>query len=118
MSGKMCAAAVLLCLSMQPAWSRNLPPLWGYGVQSCDTYVRARTGWEAGVDLQIAEYRRFQDWLGGFVSALNLSTGADVLAGADIDGAMRRIHGYCDEHRKADFFTASMALLRGLSTLR
>jgi hypothetical protein len=98
--------------------SADLPPVWGYGVKSCDAYVQASSGTEQGVETDIAEYRRFQDWLSGFVSGLNLATGRDVLADADIEGAMRRIQMYCDEHRKEDFFTATMELVRVLSPLR
>jgi hypothetical protein len=94
------------------------PPLWGYGVKSCDDYARAWVGGEEGVDIDIAELRRYRDWLSGFVSGLNLATGRDVLAGADIEGAMRRIHLYCDEHRKQDVFAASMDYIKGLSLLR
>ena len=46
---------------------------------------------------------------------MNLATGQDVLVGVEIESAMRRIHLYCDEHRKEDFFTATMDLVRLLS---
>jgi hypothetical protein len=93
-------------------------PLWGQGLRSCDDYARAWVGAEQGQETGIAEYRRFRDWLTGFVSGLNLATGGDVLAGADPEGAMRRIQLYCDEHRKEDFFTAVVGLVRELSQLR
>ena len=101
-----------------PAATEPLPPLWGYGVKSCDAYAAAWTGREAGVDTGIAEYRRYRDWLGGFVSGLNLATGRDVLAGVDLERALGRIHLYCDDHRKDDFFTATMDFVRELSVLR
>ncbi len=94
------------------------PPLWGYGIQSCDRYAGAWSGAEAGEEAAIAEYRRYEDWLTGFVSGLNLATGQDVLAGVDIRGAMRRTYLYCDDHRKEDFFAATMDLVRLLSQLK
>lgn len=113
-----CSLLLVLIFFVFPTRAETLPPLWGYGVKSCHAYAQAWVGREEGVDLHIAEYRRFEDWLSGFVSALNLSTGSDVLAGAGIEGAMRRIHQHCDEHRKDDFFGAAMHLVRQLSTLR
>lgn len=96
----------------------KMPPLWGYGIKSCDHYAAAWNGKEEGVDEQIGEYRRYEDWLTGFVSGMNLTTGQDVLVGVTIESALRRIHLYCDEHRKADFFTATMDLVRLLSQLK
>lgn len=100
------------------AVAEPLPPLWGYGVKSCDHYVRAWQGKQEGREEDIAEFRRYQDWLTGYVSGLNLATGQDVLAGVAIDGAMRRIHLYCDDHRKDDFFGATMDLVKLLSLLK
>ncbi len=100
------------------AMSEPLPPLWGYGVKSCDNYVRVWQGQEEGQEVEIAEFRRYEDWLTGFVSGLNLATGQDVLVGVSMEGAMRRIHLYCDDHRKEDFFTATMDLVRLLSQLK
>jgi hypothetical protein len=112
-------AALLQALATaMPTGAEQAPPLWGYGVKSCDDYVRARDGWEQGLEAQIAEYRRYEDWLTGLVSGLNLATGRDVLAGVEISAAMRRIHLYCADRRKEDFFTASMDLVRLLSQLR
>ncbi|MGA7978731.1 MAG: hypothetical protein WCA32_00720 [Chromatiaceae bacterium] len=110
-------AAGLLCAA--PSLNAGkLPPLWGYGVKSCSDYLSAAKGWEAGVETEIAEYRRYEDWLTGFVSGLNLATGEDVLKGADIDSALRRTRAYCEGHRKQDFFNASMDFVRMLSKLR
>ena len=94
------------------------PPLWGYGIKSCDHYVQAWNGREAGEEGALAEYRRYSDWLSGFASGLNLATGMDVLVGVEIKGALRRIHLYCDEHRKEDFFAATMDLVKLLSQLK
>lgn len=96
----------------------KLPPLWGYGVKSCSDYLGAAKGWEAGIELQIAEYRRYEDWLTGFVSGLNLATGQDVLKGAEIEAAMRRTRAYCEGNRRSDFFNATMDFVRMLSRLR
>ncbi|MEA3275225.1 MAG: hypothetical protein U9Q81_08050 [Pseudomonadota bacterium] len=98
--------------------AEKMPPLWGYGVKTCADYLAVAQGREGGADAQISEYRRFEDWLTGFVSGLNLATGQDVLKGADVDAAMRRIGAHCGGHPKQDFFTATMDLVRMLSGLR
>ena len=109
----------LLCLLFSTGMQAGeMPPLWGYGVKSCDDYAAAWSGREEGVDTWIGEYRRYEDWLTGFVSGMNLATGQDVLVGVEIESAMRRVHLYCDEHRKEDFFTATMDLVRLLSKLK
>ncbi len=94
------------------------PPLWGLGVKGCESFLATAKGWDQGVDSDIADYSRYQDWLSGFVSALNLATGDDVLRGAGIDGAMRQVRAYCGAHREADFFNATMGFVRSLSSLR
>jgi hypothetical protein len=109
--------AGLLCAAPSLA-AEKLPPLWGYGIKSCGDYLTAAKGWDAGVEVQMAEYRRYEDWLTGFVSGLNLATGQDVLEGADIDAALRRVRAYCGGHQKQDFFTATMDFVRMLSKLR
>jgi hypothetical protein len=96
----------------------KLPPVWGYGVKTCDAFLTAADGREQGEELQRWEYGRYEDWLTGFVTGLNLATGQDVLLGADIDGAMRRIQAHCRGERQQDFFTAAMDLIRMLSGLR
>ena len=75
-------------------------------------------GVETGVEKDIDEFMRYQDWLAGFVSGLNLATGRDALAGVTLEGALGRIRLYCVEHRKDDFFSATMDLVRILSPLR
>jgi hypothetical protein len=120
---KVCAAraslVLVLLLGFSPAsMAEGLPPLWGYGIKTCESYLAAAEGVDQGVDLQVWEYRRYEDWLTGFVSALNLATGKDVLVGADIESAMRRIRAYCRGHQKDDFFAATRDLVRMLSGLR
>jgi len=96
----------------------DAPPLWGLGVKGCDAFLTTAKGWDQGVDADIADYSRYQDWISGFVSGLNLATGDDVLRGAGIDGAMRQVRAYCTSHREADFFNATMGFVRSLSSLR
>ena len=98
--------------------AEKLPPLWGYGIKGCDAYLRAAAGQSSGDELQVLEYRRYEDWLTGLVSGLNLATGKDVLVGAELDVAMQRIRAYCEGHKTEDFFTATMDLVRMLSGLR
>ena len=98
--------------------AEKLPPLWGYGIKSCADLLSAADGEENGINGMALEYGRYEDWLTGFVSGLNLSTGKDVLRGADIKTALRRIRAYCGGHGKEDVFTATMDLVRMLSGLR
>jgi hypothetical protein len=94
-----------------------MPPLWGYGVKTCSAFLAAAEAQGAQAEGPGAEYRRYEDWLTGLVSGLNLATGQDVLVGADIESAMRRIGAYCRGHTEEDFFTAAMDLVRTLSRL-
>jgi hypothetical protein len=110
--------AVALLLALSAVAASAAPPLWGLGVKGCESFLTTAKGWDQGVDGDIAEYSRYQDWLSGFVSALNLATGDDVLRGAGIDGAMRQVRAYCGAHREADFFNATMGFVRSLSSLR
>ena len=120
--------AAALCLALATASVQGAPgktaspgaapPLWGLGVKGCESFLATAKGWDQGVDADIADYGRYQDWLSGFVSALNLATGEDVLRGAGIDGAMRQVRSYCGAHREADFFNATMGFVRSLSNLR
>lgn len=93
------------------------PQVLGYGVKPCEAYLVAYEGWDTGLEEQIEQYLHYRDWLTGFVSGLNLAMGQDVLRGVEAPGAMRRIQLYCDEHPTEDFFTASMSLIKLLSTL-
>jgi hypothetical protein len=70
----------------------------------------------AGAEEDIAAYRRYRDWLSGFVSGLNTATGMDVLAGVDVEGALRRIYLYCEDHHRDDVYTAVRELVRQLAT--
>jgi hypothetical protein len=109
---------VALLIALAGPSVQAAPPLWGLGVKGCESFLATAKGWDQGVDNDIAEYSRYQDWLSGFVSALNLATGDDVLRGAGIDGAMRQVRAYCSSHREADFFNATMGFVRSLSALR
>jgi len=117
----LCLGLIAICADAapaKPAQERATPPLWGLGVKGCESFLNTAKGWDQGVDVDIADYGRYQDWLSGFVSALNLATGDDVLRGAGIDGAMRQVRAYCSSHREADFFNATMGFVRNLSGLR
>ena len=107
-------AGVLLSVTAVTVHAEKMPPPWGYGVKTCDQFVKAV---ESDTDGR-GESRRYEDWLTGFVSGLNLATGKDVLKGADIESAMRRIRAHCGGNGRDDFFTATMDLVRMLSGLR
>ncbi len=91
------------------------PTLWGSGVRGCAEYAQASTAADAG---EPAEYQRYQDWASGFVSGLNLALDEDVLSGSGIDTLMRRTLDHCKANPGDDFFTASMDVVRLLSSLR
>ena len=86
--------------------------MWGYGTKTCRDFVAASAGWDIGQQDQIVEYLRYRDWLSGLVTGLTLATGIDMLHGADLEGAMRRIRPYCEDHPNEDFFTASNFYLK------
>ena len=91
------------------------PQLWGYGVRSCGDYLLACDAEEAG---DAAEFQRYEDWLTGFITGLNLATGEDALRGSGIESAMRRTRAHCKGHKDDDFFNASMDFVRSLSSLK
>lgn len=110
--------AVLLALSAAgisaSAQALN-PTLWGYGVRSCPDYEQASAAADAG---NPAEYQRYQDWAAGFVSGLSLALDEDVLSGSGIETLMRRTLNHCKAHPEDDYFSATMNLVRVLSSLR
>ncbi|WP_295879488.1 hypothetical protein [uncultured Thiohalocapsa sp.] len=83
--------------------------LWGYGVRGCDAYLAAAIAADAG---NAAELQRYEDWLTGFVSALNLALNDDVLRGSDLMAAMQGIRDYCRQNQDQDFFNAAMDQVR------
>ena len=97
--------------------TRELPPLWGYGIKTCAQFLSVAEGDDKGLDKMVVEYGRYEDWLTGFVSGLNLATGEDVLRGADIKAALQHIRAHCRGHPKDDFFGATMGFVRMLSSL-
>jgi len=106
---------VALCSGLLlPATSMAEPPLWGYGVRSCGNYLAACDAEEAG---DAAEFQRYEDWLTGFITGLNLATGEDALRGSGIESAMRRTRAHCKGHKDDDFFNATMDFVRSLSSL-
>ena len=94
------------------------PALWGHGVKSCSAYLAAMPGPNTPVELASEEYLRYRQWLAGLVSGLNLAVGRDVLKGAELDAAMPRIAAICKEQPEADFFNASLRLIRSLGQLQ
>ena len=106
----------ILCGSLLlPAASAAERPLWGYGVRSCGDYLLACEAEEAG---DAAEFQRYEDWLTGFITGLNLATGEDALRGSGIESAMRRTRAHCKGHKDDDFFNATMDFVRSLSSLK
>ena len=111
------AAAALACallLQWAPVGATE-QPLWGYGVRGCNRYLAADAAREAG---DAAEFQRYEDWLTGFVSGLNLATGDDVLRGSSIESAMGRTLAFCKDKPDSDFFNAAMDFVRTLSSIK
>lgn len=92
------------------------PKVWGYGTKSCTSFITTYKAWEAGKQDQVWEYFRYQDWLTGFISALTLATGSDVMRGVEPESAMRRINLYCEENLEMDFFSATLEFIRIVGT--
>ena len=108
----------LLILGPVLTTAEEKPQLLGIGVSQCKAYLLAYEGWQRGQVEQIDKYLQYREWLAGLCTGLSLATAQDVLHGVKIEGAMRRIKLYCDEQPNDDFFTATMDLIRILSTLR
>jgi hypothetical protein len=106
------AVAASLALGTAAAGERDV---WGYGVRGCDAYLEALANADTG---DAAELQRYEDWLTGFVSALNLALGEDVLRGSGLTAALRGTREYCRANGGQDFFNAAMDHVRGLSSLR
>jgi len=111
-------AAFLMGLLVSTAATAEISPpnVHGYGLNACETFITTSKGHEAGEEQAIADYLSYQDWLAGLVTGLSLATGMDVLQGVEVEGALRRIQVHCDDHPTDDFFTASMNLIKRLSS--
>jgi hypothetical protein len=111
-----CGALLIAALLSGPASADEKTPqtLWGYGVRACADYVAACVQDDAG---DPAELQRYEDWLTGFISGLNLATGEDMLRGSGIESAMRRTRAFCERKPEQDFFNASMDFVRALNDL-
>ncbi len=111
--------AALGALLWPQTWAGTLvaaeQTLWGYGVRGCPDYVAAVAAADAGA---AAELQRYEDWLTGFVSALNLALGEDVLRDSGPAAALRGARDYCRQHDNADFFNAAMDQLQAPGSLR
>lgn len=94
----------------------STPKIWGYGTKTCTAYIGTYRAWEQGKQEQVWEYFRYRDWLTGFVTALTLATGVDIMHGVEPKNAMRRINLYCEENLGKDFFTASSEFIRILGS--
>jgi hypothetical protein len=109
---------ILLSLPLLAATSvaPGTPKVWGYGVKSCADFTAAHRGSESGDKRETVEYLRFQEWFSGLVTGLSLATGKNILNGADVKGAMRRLQQQCEEQPQSDFFQAATNYLRLLGT--
>ncbi len=96
-------------------WAAGMPPLWGYGVKSCSSFLAVAPAAGTPTAVTGEEYLRYREWLAGLISGLNLATGADVLRGAELDAALTRVQANCKETPSDDFFNASMRLVQALS---
>lgn len=102
-------------LSLSTPIPAATPVLWGYGVRSCGDYLAAV---KAEAEGDATELQRYEDWLTGFISGLNLSLGQDVLSGSGLTSAMARTQAACEKNPRQDFFNATIELVRTLEELR
>ncbi|UHD18274.1 hypothetical protein [Thiocapsa bogorovii] len=96
------------------AFAAGAPVLWGAGVKPCSDFLAIAPSDPSAQAIAGEGYRRYQEWLSGLVTGLNLATGRDVLKGAELDAAMIRIRANCERHPNDDFFNATMRLVRSL----
>ena len=96
------------------ALAAGAPVLWGAGVKPCTDFLAVAPADATAQAIAGEGYRRYQEWLSGLVTGLNLATGRDVLKGAELDAAMIRIRANCERHPTDDFFNAAMRLVRSL----
>lgn len=108
-----------IALAVGPIGSRlaegAAPVLWASGVKPCSDFLAAAPADPAAQSIAGESYRRYREWLAGFVTGLNLATGQDVLKGAEIDAAMIRIRANCERYPQDDFFNASLRLVKSLA---
>ncbi|CAK0780484.1 exported hypothetical protein [Gammaproteobacteria bacterium] len=117
MSKSRIGALLPVLLFSSHLWAQDLPPLWGYGSRLCEDFHHARTEADQGVDRGILEYRRYQDWLQGFLSGLNLATGQDLLRGGEIAALWRGIARQCEDKPDRSLVTATREALRAFSAI-
>ncbi len=110
-------SVLLILLSILPVSGQEKPQVWGYGVKSCQDYTATLdSGGRLNPEMSV-EYYQYQAWLEGLITGLSLATASDMLQGVGMESAMQRIGVYCDDHRSADFFQASMNLLKSLTLI-
>ena len=106
-----------LCFLAAAAGAGAEPLLHGYGGRGCADYLDSYRAWDAGEERGALDYFGYQQWLAGMVTALSLSTGRDVLHGADVEGMMRLVRRRCEDDRGLDVFGAAMGYLNELAEL-
>ncbi len=107
---------ILMLFSTTVSAETISPKVWGYGTKTCTSFITTYKAWEGGKQDQVWEYFRYRDWLTGFISALTLATGSDVMRGVEPKSAMRRINLYCEENLENDFFSATLEFIRILGS--
>ncbi len=100
-----------------PVLAQGAPVLWGAGVRSCADFLASAPADPAATVIAGEGYRRYEEWLAGFVTGLSLATGRDLLQGAALEAAMTRVRANCERHPEEDFFNASVRLLKLLGGL-
>jgi hypothetical protein len=110
----MLLGAALTVGPLGSAFAAGAPVLWGAGVTGCSDFLATAPADPTAQAIAGEGYRRYQEWLSGLVTGLNLATGRDVLKGAELDAAMIRIRANCERYPNDDFFNAAMRLVRSL----
>lgn len=110
-------AVVTLAGAPATGLAQGAPILWGLGVKPCSDFLASAPADPDAQGIAGEHYRRYREWLSGLVTGLNLATGRDVLAGAELDAAMTRVRANCERRPNEDFFNASMRLIRSLGAI-
>lgn len=85
----------------------------GFGLESCESYVTARSQSGAG-------YYAFRSWLNGYLSAYNQLTPAtyEIAGKADLEGLTAWLADYCSARPRVGFVLAVSALTATLEPSR
>jgi len=101
---------ILLILS--PFVVAKSPQLYGYGLKTCDHYRTTFLIAQQTPKIQNSDLMAYQNWLDGFISALNLATGRAVLVNMEWSEVSKKLALQCEDKRFPEFIDAVRSLIR------